>query len=84
MSNIHQFRKSEDSKRRVAAMVKDNVAFLRETDARAAKQREEAQLRRSIHEDVEWHLRRLWAFDGENNAILTVDMILANIKLGPK
>ena len=84
MAEIREFRKSLDSKARVAKMVQDNVAYLRETDRMQAQKQEQNATRQRIHDELEFHLRRLWAYDGEANAKLTVDMLQSKIKLGSR
>ena len=84
MAEIREFRKSLDSKARVAKMVQDNVAYLRETDRMQAHKQEQNATRQRIHDELEFHLRRLWAYDGEANAKLTVDMLQSKIKLGSR
>ena len=83
-NNIHQFRKSLDSKARVEGYTKAAVTYLRETDRMQAHKQEQNATRQRIHDELEFHLRRLWAYDGEANAKLTVDMLQSKIKLGAK
>ena len=83
MAEVHQFRKSLDSKARVSKIVGDAVTYLREADEENAKKQEAANIVSGVLADLEWHMRRLWALEPDY-AEQRVKFIMADIKLGAK